>query len=140
MIVNQGGNLSPLLEGGCILFFTDRSLVLEAIDSGAIDATPYLYRDGEIFTIYYALPIDLLRTGDRDEASVVLNLLNTFDDFLIGLNMTIPAQFRSEIYLMADFLTFDKNLGAIFRVRVKKERIWFRVFSGVWGQFSRRQK
>ena len=130
VIIDHNGDLSPLIVEERILFFTDRSLLSEGLNLGAIDATQYVYDEEEIFTVYYALAIELLTNGGRDETAVILNLLNTFDDFLIGLKITIPSEFKSEIYSIANFLTFDKSLSDYFqesteaRARVIKSVQW----------------
>jgi len=129
VIINHNGDLFPLIVDECILFFTDRSLLPKALDLSGIDAAQYVY-DEQIFTVYYALAIQMLMNSDRDETAIILNMLNTFDDFLIGLKIAIPPEFESEIYSIAKYLTFDKSLSDYFqgsaeaRAKVVKSAQW----------------
>ncbi len=107
----------PIMYRGQIIFFQKAEDAQEALDfclhhltlpPGTAPRDPALVLD-------FAQALYLLSTESKDEASCLLNVVNTLLDMLDAGSVEVPAKYRADFHQVADHLTFSKDLESLFR-------------------------
>jgi hypothetical protein len=59
--------------------------------------------------------LELIRNKDRDDSAVILNCLNTIFDLVDAVEVSMPDEYKSQLYALADHLTFDREYGSFIK-------------------------
>jgi hypothetical protein len=105
----------PIMYQGQPILFSRAELAeiaLSKSDCGAAAIGPAPAKLYAVFDITDA--ISTLTDKDEESKSEVLNLINLILDFTNCLNMKMPGNYRKELELLADHLTFQNNLTTFF--------------------------
>ena len=112
-ILNDDGDLAPLIAQESILFFTHLELAETALSTAGV-SPPWIFDTEEVICYNVPAVMRLLQTEDLDPSARILNLINILDDMLIGLQVRVPRHYQSALDAVADHLTFEREYGQFF--------------------------
>jgi hypothetical protein len=109
----------PIMYEGQIIFFQKAEAAQEALDFYLryLGLPPSGVPTEPALTLDFAQALYLLSSGFRDEASYVLNIINTLLDMFDAASITLPAKYRFVLHQAADHLTFSKEIESLFNDR-----------------------
>lgn len=93
-LLEQEGQLHPLLADGQIVLFTHLDLVSEALQAAGIEAQFHDLTLDNVYLIDVAMALHLLAHESADERKVVANLLDLFARTLTALGIALPPVFE----------------------------------------------
>lgn len=114
-LVDCSGNIDyPIMLDDYIIFFMDINLANHALRvSTNMDGFKPAPTDISL-TCDVPYTLKLIKYHDVDDSSVILNCINTLLDFLYAMHISIPDEYRSVLYKVSDFLTFNLRYSEFF--------------------------
>lgn len=118
-VTSREGPDFPVTLLGKIPVFQNFSAVPSIIESSGIILPSGCESPNKIaLSIDIALALDTVLRSERDEGCFVLNAINLLYDLLNvfeDLRLLMPREFKNALDELANFLTFDKEIGCFFR-------------------------
>jgi len=113
-VVREDPAYWPITYKDQIILFQEAKTAQDALDfyirhsrlpSSSVTDTPTMVLD-------FAQALYVLSKASRDETSCVLNIINSLLDMLKAVSIELPPLYHSDLYLLADHLTFSKEFGS----------------------------
>jgi hypothetical protein len=115
LIISEDDDYKPLLASGCILFFSKPELAADALKSSQQKNTKIYNVPKNIeLVVDVAETLYLLESEDIDLTATILNCLNTLDDLIKAIKLTVPEHYKNILYKLADHLTFNQEYSSFF--------------------------
>jgi hypothetical protein len=102
----------PLMADDRVLFFTKPELARSAIEqAGLREQFPHPPPRDVSLTCDIAAALYLVAHGDEDDASVLLNCVNTLLDMIAATRFAVPDEHSRVLRALADHLTFEHSIA-----------------------------
>jgi len=125
-LITYGGEYDrPLLQDTSLLFFETPSLTHKALEISTNGLQNIPLHSLEVsLTCYVHHTLELIRAKTHDNASSILNCLNTFFDLINALEPSLSEHDQALLYSFADHMTFHREFGDfLLKNRIKRESL-----------------
>lgn len=93
-LLEQEGQLHPLIGDGQVVFFTHLDLASDALRSAGIEAQFRRLTLENVYLVDVAMALHLLAHEQADEGKVIANMLDLFARILTALGIALPPVFE----------------------------------------------
>jgi len=114
MLGNESGDNFALVYEGQLAICLSPDKYDEALGLVGLDWQAMAGKVMPLLWIDFATAFYICESGGIDEQGRIVNVLNVVSDILIGLKIGVPAVFKSDLVSFADYVTFDRDVGAYF--------------------------
>ncbi|GEM_PF-1238741 len=115
-LITYGADDVLLTSGKQLLFFTMPEFAGPAFALFPESIQQAFPPPEEVSFIYdLAKALQIVRHGRLDKEAIVIDCLNFIFDLVQTIGIAIPDKNKVALYNLADYLTFDKNIGVFFQ-------------------------
>ena len=96
-LIEQGGQMRPLLSDGQVIFFTELSLAQTALRAANIEVEFKTLSFENVYLVDVSQTLYLLQTESNDERKIIANTLDLFARILTNLGVGVPPVFGAAL-------------------------------------------